>query len=54
MQDYSPKDGKDSFSLSLSRYPGNLLNLSTRDLARYGQLYLQIEKWNGNPVIPEE
>ena len=51
MQDYSPADGRYSFDKTLSQYPAYLFNMSTRDMARFGQLYLQNGKWSGQQII---
>ncbi|ADR20817.1 serine hydrolase [Marivirga tractuosa] len=37
----------------ISKYPAYHFRLSSRDMARYGQLYLQKGKWNGKEIIPE-
>ena len=39
---------------SKSRYPAYHFRLSARDMARYGQLYLQKGNWNGNQIVPEK
>ncbi|WP_296622917.1 serine hydrolase [Marivirga sp.] len=39
---------------SKSKYPAYHFRLSSRDMARYGQLYLQNGNWNGNQIVPEE
>ncbi|MEO7112360.1 MAG: serine hydrolase [Polyangiaceae bacterium] len=52
MQDYAPADGFYS-RMKTSRFPGYLFHMSTRDLARFGQLYLQRGNWNGVQVVPE-
>jgi CubicO group peptidase (beta-lactamase class C family) len=52
MQDYAPADGFYSRSKT-SRFPGYLFHMSTRDLARFGQLYLQHGNWSGVQVVPE-
>ncbi|UCZ55169.1 beta-lactamase family protein [Bacillus shivajii] len=37
-----------------SIHPSYLFQVSARDMARVGQLYLQNGKWNGEQIIPEE
>ena len=37
-----------------SKYPAYHFRLSTRDLALYGQLYLNKGNWNGKQLIPEK
>lgn len=39
---------------SKSKYPAYHFRLSSRDMARYGQLYLQNGNWNGNQIVPEK
>ena len=54
--------GMRDFDPSLARYPttetslhsGYAIRMSTRDLARFGQLYLQRGCWSGRQVIPAE
>ncbi|MDB5580291.1 MAG: Amide hydrolase [Bradyrhizobium sp.] len=36
------------------RYPNFRMSMSARDLARFGQLYLQNGKWNGQQIIPAD
>ena len=36
-----------------SRYPAYHFRLSARDLARYGQLFLNRGRWGGRPIVPE-
>jgi len=37
-----------------TRYPNYAIQLSARDLARFGQLYLNGGMWNGSPILPSE
>ena len=53
MQDFTPADGFEVLEPSGSQHPAHTFRMSTRDLARFGQLYLQKGKWNGKQVIPE-
>jgi len=46
-------DGFYQYEKSKSKYPIQHFRLSTRDLARYGQLYLNKGYWNGKSIIPE-
>ena len=54
MQDF----GKDAVYLEyereLSMHPKAGFKMSARDLAKFGQLYLNKGKWNGKQIIPEE
>jgi CubicO group peptidase (beta-lactamase class C family) len=47
-------DGFYQYDLSKSKYPAYHFRLSSRDLALYGQLYLNKGTWNGQQIIPEE
>jgi CubicO group peptidase (beta-lactamase class C family) len=37
-----------------ARYPNYAIQLSARDLARFGQLYLNGGRWNGSQILPPE
>ncbi|HUF50578.1 MAG TPA: serine hydrolase [Longimicrobiales bacterium] len=52
MEDYSPASGFLVVEPSLSRHPAHTFTISARDLARFGQLYLQQGRWQGREVIP--
>jgi CubicO group peptidase (beta-lactamase class C family) len=52
--DYIPDtDGAYQYEKSKSQYPAYHFRLSTRDLALFGQLYLQMGNWNGKQIIPK-
>ena len=51
MQDYRVMDGEYYYELEYSNHPAYHLKMSARDLARYGQLYLQQGLWNGKQVL---
>jgi CubicO group peptidase (beta-lactamase class C family) len=53
MQDFTPADGR-YISQDVSLYPAYLFHLSARDMARFGQLYLDGGNWNGSQVVPAE
>ncbi len=46
-------DGFYQFEEDKSKYPAYHFRLSAKDLALYGQLYLNKGKWNGKQIIPE-
>ncbi|MEX2151968.1 MAG: serine hydrolase [Gemmatimonadaceae bacterium] len=52
MEDLSPGDGFLAYEPQLSLYPAHTWRMSARDLARFGQLYLQQGRWNGRQVVP--
>ncbi|QCK14450.1 serine hydrolase domain-containing protein [Mangrovivirga cuniculi] len=47
-------DGFYMFENSKSKYPAYHFRLSSRDMARYAQLYLNKGTWNGNQIVPED
>lgn len=47
-------DGFYQYEKSKSIYPAYHFRLSARDLALYGQLYLNKGRWKGKQIIPEE
>ncbi len=47
-------DGVYQYELSKSKYPAYHFRMSARDLALYGQLYLQRGNWNGEQIIPKK
>ena len=51
MQDYEPSDGFLVLEPGRSRHPAHTFRMSTRDLARFGQLYLQQGRWDGRQVV---
>ena len=55
MQDFDRAlQRKDSDDPTLSKYPAYRMSLSTRDMARVGQLMLQNGKWDGKQVVPAD
>lgn len=51
MQDYSPSDGAFAYD-PCSDFPAYTMRLSARDLARFGELYLNRGVWAGNQIVP--
>ena len=53
MQDFKPGDGH-YIDGSDTRFPAYVFDMSARDFARFGLLYLHGGNWNGTQVVPEE
>lgn len=51
MQDYRIIDGEYYYELEYSNHPAYHLKMSARDLARYGQLFLQQGLWNDKQIF---
>jgi CubicO group peptidase (beta-lactamase class C family) len=47
-------DGQYKYQKSKSKYPAYHFRLSSRDLALFGQLYLNKGVWNDTPIVPKE
>ena len=54
MQDFRVIDGEYYYEREYSIHPAYHLKMSARDLARYGQLYLQKGEWNGKQILSKE
>ncbi len=54
MEDFNRQAQEKSGDLTKSEYPAYHMNLSTRDMARIGQLVLQQGSWNGTELVPAE
>lgn len=54
MQDFRVMDGEYFFETEYSRHPAYHMKMSARDLARYGQLFLQKGAWNDNRLFSEK
>ena len=54
MVDFSPADCAYVFERSKSEHPAYFFRMSTRDMARFGLLYQDYGKWNGEQIVPEE
>ena len=52
MEDFAATDGELVFEPTSTNYPAHTFRMSTRDLARFGQLYLQRGQWSGRRVVP--
>lgn len=54
MQDFDPyRDGRLLYDPQAPRFPAYHLWLSTRDTARFGLLFLNRGRWNGQQIVPE-
>lgn len=55
MQDFDLyRDGTYTFDPTAPRYPSYGFKLSARDLARFGQLYLDRGRWQGRQILPAD
>lgn len=54
MQDFGKGAVSLEYERQLSMHPKAGFKMSARDLAKFGQLYLNKGKWNGKQIIPEE
>jgi len=50
MEDYREFDGTYEYE-NISLHPGYPIKMSTRDLAKFGQLYLQMGNWKGKQIF---
>lgn len=53
MEDYTATDVFAVLEPRTSRWPALTFRMSTRDLARFGQLWLDRGRWNGTQIVPE-
>ena len=53
MEDFRLMDTYYRYEKDRSTHPAYLFNMSARDMARFGQLYLNRGTWNGVQIIPE-
>jgi len=54
MEDLRSADMRYRFEPELSKHAAYLFKMSTRDLARFGQLYLNKGRWNKKRIIPKK
>jgi CubicO group peptidase (beta-lactamase class C family) len=52
MEDFDPSQQLRVLEPSQSRFPAHTFRISARDLARFGQMYLQEGRWAGQQVVP--
>jgi len=53
-QDWNIKNQKKKYNRRKSRYPAYHMYLSTRDMAKIGQLMLNEGEWNGKQIVPKD
>ena len=53
MQDFRPRDGEYITGRD-TRFPAYIFDMSARDFARFGLLYLHHGEWNGVQVVPRD
>lgn len=53
-QDWNIKNQKKKYSNKKSKYPAYHIYVSTRDMAKIGQLMLNEGQWNGQQLIPKD
>lgn len=54
MEDYRSSDTFYRFEKERSLHPAYLFNMSTRDMARFGVLYLNMGKWKSKQIVPAQ
>ncbi len=54
MQEFSAADGTYKFERSKSEHPAYFFRMSSRDLARFGLLYQNYGRWEGEQIVPEQ
>ncbi|WP_051314709.1 serine hydrolase domain-containing protein [Alteribacter aurantiacus] len=54
MEDFSLRNTEYSVEAGRSIHPSYLFKMSARDMARYGQLFLQGGEWEGEQIIPKD
>ena len=53
-QDWNIKNQKEKYKKSKSRYPAHHMYLSTRDMAKIGQLMLNEGEWDGEQIVSKD
>jgi CubicO group peptidase (beta-lactamase class C family) len=53
MQDFEVADGSYSYEPAKSEHPAYPIRMTARDLARFGVLYQQRGRWDGQQVVPQ-
>ncbi len=53
MQDFTAADGFYHYELELSEHPAYHFNMSARDMARFGLLFLRQGRWRDQQIVPQ-
>ena len=54
MEDFDPHYCTYYYEKKLSEHPAYMFRMSSRDMARFGLLYMNYGKWEGQQIIPEK
>jgi CubicO group peptidase (beta-lactamase class C family) len=54
MEDFQLSHTHYKYETRRSRHPSYLFRMSARDFARFGQLYLEKGKWEGEQIVPKQ
>lgn len=54
MEDFQLSDTQYKYENRRSNHPSYLFQMSARDFARFGQLYLQEGEWEGKQIVPKQ
>ena len=54
MEDFSLSNGQYGYEYERSNHPVYAIRMSTRDMARFGQLYLQNGMWGEQQIVPSD
>ena len=54
MEDFRLMDGVYDYDTLYNSHPAYVFKMSARDAARFGELFLQNGKWNGEQIIPQK
>ena len=54
MEDFLLRNCSCRYEKELSQHPAYIFKMSARDMARFGLLYMNYGKWNGEEIVPEK
>ncbi|MGD1045048.1 MAG: serine hydrolase [Bacteroidota bacterium] len=54
MEDFRLMDGVYDFDTLYASHPAYVFKMSARDAARFGELFLQNGRWNGEQIVPQK